>query len=317
MALKFIEGFDDGLITLRGWVDPTLNTGRFGGKCWSPGQTGHQTLNLPVPLTGTLVVGFAFQHNTAVAEDVFAMGSLHLVITAGGAIQLYNNGTTLVATSPNAPWAAVGTWRYVEAKYVLSTGAVTVRVDAVTVMTGTVGTATSIATLNWQLNNNFATFSVGVDDVYILDTTGTLNNDFLGDVRVQTLLPNADGTYSQLTPSTGTTHNTLVNEAAPNTTTYVSSSTPGQKDSYQFDDLAANTANVYGVEITNYSHKDAAGPAGFSNLVRVGGTDYLSTSQPLATSWVPNRDILDANPATSAAWTASDVNNAEFGVQTT
>mgnify|MGYP001557322185 FL=1 len=314
MALKFIEGFDEGTVGLHGWTSARLGTGRFGGSSWTAGQNEHQILNLPTPLTGTLVVGFAFQHNVASVDTIFSIGLLNLATTAGGALQLYNN-TTLVATSTTSPWTSVGTWRYVEAKYVLSTGAVTVHVDGAAALSGTVATVTSVASMAWQTTNNSTYGSCCVDDVYILDTTGTLNNDFLGDVRIQTLLPNNDGTYSQLTPSTGTTHNTLVNEAAPNTTNYVSGATVGQKDSYQFQDLAANTANVYGVEITNYSHKDAAGPAGFSNLVRIGATDYVSSNQPLSASWVPNRDILDANPATSAAWTASDVNSAEFGVQ--
>jgi hypothetical protein len=40
-----------------------------------------------------------------------------------------------------------------------------------------------------------------MDDLYICNTSGSTNNDFLGDIRVDTLYPNADGTYSQWTPS--------------------------------------------------------------------------------------------------------------------
>jgi hypothetical protein len=316
MALKFIEGFDDGMMSLHGWTTNSLGTGRFGGSAWSCLATGHQTLNLAAPITGTIIVGFAMKHNTVSTDDCFSVGSLNLYITAGGALQLYNGGT-LLSTSTWAPWASNGTWRYVEVKYVMSTGAATVRVDGANILSGTVGTLASVSSLSWGITNNFSNSWLIIDDVYILDTTGTVNNDFLGDVRVQTLYPTADGTYSQLTPSTGTTHATLVDEPTPNTTDYVSSTTAGQKDSYQFQDLDANTANVYGVEVANYSHKDAAGAAGFSNLVRIGSTDYTSTSQPLSTSWTPSRDILETNPATSAAWSANDVNNAEFGVETT
>lgn len=316
MALKFIEGFDDGMMAQHGWTDMTTTTGRFGGKAWASPQIGHQGLNLPTPLTGTLVVGFALARQFNAVDQVFDMGNAHLYTTAGGALQLYNGGT-LLSTTTSSPWQAAGTWRYVEVKQVLSTGAVTVRVDGITVLSGTVASIASLSSLTWQTSNNYSWGATYLDDVYVLDTSGTVNNDFLGDVRVQTLLPNTDGTYSQLTTSTGTSHSALVKEATPNTTDYVYSSTSGQKDSYHYQTLSANTANVYGVELANYSHKDAAGPAGFSNLVRVGTTDYASTGQPLSTSWTPNRDILDTNPATSAAWTPSDVNNAEFGVQVT
>ena len=316
MALRFIEGFDDGFMSQHGWalVDQ-FGTGRFGGRCWLAGQNHHQTLYLPAPLSGTVIVGFAFQHNNLNTDTIFSMGSINLIRNPSGSVSLYNGGT-LLSTTATTP-LIVAAWRYIEVKYVTSTGATTVRFDGTTMLTGTVGTVTTLTSISWAVTNNSGYGWALLDDVYVADTSGSLNNDFLGDVRVQTLLPNADGTYSQLTPSTGTSHSALVQEATPNTTDYNTSSTVGQKDSYQFQDLGANTAAVFGVEIANYSHKDAAGPAGFSNIVRIGSTDYVSTSQPLSTSWTPNRDILDANPATSAAWTASDVNNAEFGVQTT
>jgi hypothetical protein len=47
------------------------------------------------------------------------------------------------------------------------------------------------------------------------------------------LLPSGDGNYTQFTPSTGTTHNTLVNESVcDGTTSYNSTSVVGNRDSY-------------------------------------------------------------------------------------
>jgi hypothetical protein len=161
-----------------------------------------------------------------------------------------------------------------------------------------------------------STIYTAVDDVYVLDTTGTVNNDFLGDVRVQTLYPSADGANTGFTPSTGTTHYTLVDEPTPNTTDLVSASGAGLKDSYGFQDLMATTANVYGVQATNYAAKDNTGAVGLKNIMRISGTQYTGpTAWYLSTTWTANRELWEKNPATSAPWAPADVNAAEFGVE--
>lgn len=315
MALRFIEGFDDGLMTQHGWTNSShIGTGRLGGGAWYCYATQHQGLNLAQPISGTVIVGFAFRHNNTNTDDIFAISSLHLQRNASGSLSLLNNSTVL-ATTPNTP-LSIGVWRYIEVKYTTATGAVVVRIDGSIALTGTVGVIASVSSLTWANSNNFSNDWCAVDDVYILDATGTTNNNFLGDVRVQTLLPTADGANSGLTPSTGTTHAALVSEAAPNTTDYVYSATAGVEDTYQFQDLAATTANIFGVEITNYSRKDATGSVGVANVSRVAGVDYTAASQGLSTSWAANRDLLELNPATGLPWAPADINNSEFGVKT-
>ena len=263
-----------------------------------------------------MVVGCAFLLTTSPPySQLLKIGPATFGITINGSITL-SNGATLVATSATVPFNVPNVWRYIECKYNMTTGACTVRSDGVVILTGTVATTASVTILNIGTNGSSSS-NLLIDDMYILDATGAVNNDFLGDVKVQTLLPSADGSNSGLTPSTGTTHYNLVNEATPDTTSYVSSSNAGDKDTYAFQDLSANTASVYGLTITNYAHKDAAGAGGVANVVRVGATDYASTGQSLSSSWTANNDIVEINPATGTAWTASDVNNAEFGVQIT
>jgi hypothetical protein len=318
MALRFIEGFDDNLTGQRGWIGavPAAGTGRFGGAAANPAYYTQVSYYLPSPISGTVVVGLAikFANNNGYGPAI-AVGPIGIQKPIAGNVQVYNTGNgTVYGTSGNAPFSAPNVWRYVELKYNTTTGAATVRVDGISVITATTITTTSVPLITMGYsggNSGDLTF----DDLYVLDGTGTVNNDFLGDVRVQTLYASSDGSNSQLTPSTGTTHYNLVNEATPDTTSYVSSSTAGQKDTYQFQDLASNTKNVFGVEITNYAHKDAAGPAAFSNIARVGATDYVQTAQPLSTSWTANRDLLEINPATGLPWAPSDINSAEFGVQ--
>jgi hypothetical protein len=318
MALKLIEGFDDGLLVDRGWAGSgSMSTGRFGGTARIHWQTDMGTYPFTSPLTGTLTLGAAIQTQAVGDRYLIDFGNARIMMAGSGFIALRRvDNDTQVAISSTIYWAAPNIWRYVEMQYTPSTGACTIKVDGATAVTGTVPTTTSVSYIGLKgpgyliANYNF------FDDLYVLDNTGTSNKTYLGDVRVQTLLPSADGSNSGMTTSTGTSHSALVKEATPNTTDYVYSPSAGVKDTYQFQDLSNITSNVYGVEVTNYAHKDAAGPASMSNVVRIAGTDYVSTSQPLSVSWTANRDLMDVNPATSSNWSASDVNNAEFGVQT-
>lgn len=320
MALKFIEGFDDGMSAQRGSFPVDLIPGRFGGNAGQITWFANVVYTLPFTVTGTFIMGVAVRMTASLYyHNVLTVGMLNLRINPAGAVEVYNGGGaggggTLSGVSSTTPFNVTNVWRYVEIKYVLGTGAVTIRIDGQTALTVTVGTVASVGTIAWGIGNGNSS-SMQWDDVYICDATGTVNNDFLGDVRVQLLLPSADGANAALTPSTGTSHAALVNETVPNTTNYVSSSVLGAKDTYQFQDLAANTANVFGIEVANYASKDAAGPGAIKNIARVNGIDYASATKGLSASWTANTNILEVNPATNNLWAPSDVNNAEFGVE--
>ena len=321
MALLFMEGYDDGLTLSRGWSGswnnnaPSYTTGRFGGSALSQAYLSGATRFITPAITGTGILGAAIkpgQLNGTI--NILSFGLARLILVAGGALQLArsDNGAQIAVTS-SPVWLTANVWRYIELKFNPTTGAVTVKVDGVVALTGTLPVSANIGSLTFHdLPNGYGIVS---DDVYMLDITGTKNNDFLGDVRVQLLLPNADGSNTAMTPSSGTAHYSLVNEASPNTTNYVSSAVAGTKDSYQFQDLAATTAKVYGVEVTNYAHKDATGNVSIANMAKVAGTEYLSAAKGLSASWTANIDTLETNPATGQPWAPADVNSAEFGIQ--
>ena len=158
-----------------------------------------------------------------------------------------------------------------------------------------------------------------MDDFYMLDQSGSAPlNDFLGDCRIDTIYPSADGTYSDFTPSTGSTHYTLVDEATPNTTDYVSSSTVGNRDSYQFQDIAALSAQtIYGVQVNAAIVKDDAGARSAATFVRSGSSNSDGAGVGLSTSQTYISQIFTTDPNTGAAWTESAVNAAQFGTVVT
>jgi hypothetical protein len=321
MALRFIEGFDDGQLGAKGWSSFGGNyfafndTGRFGGTAIRTDSIHNAMYAFGSPLSGTIFLGIAIKPASNVSQTIiFSFGIARIRMEAGGRLSLIqSNNNALIATSASEVWQGPGIWRYIELKMNTATGQAEVRSDEVTVVNGVLPVSASVSSIIIHEQGNSST----VDDIYILDDTGSVNNTFLGDVRVQTLLPMADGTHADMTPSTGSSHFALVDEPAPNTTDFVSSSIVGAMDTYQFQGLSPNTASVYGLEVANYSHKDATGPAGLANVVRVGSTDYVSGSVQLSASWAVSRNLMEQNPATGSVWAPSDVNSAEFGVKVT
>ncbi len=84
-----------------------------------------------------------------------------------------------------------------------------------------------------------------------------------------TLLPTSDGNYTQWTPSTGTTHYTLVDETTCNgTTDYVSETTVGERDSYGISlSSIANGSTITNIQITPCASRNSNG--GGSSTMKV------------------------------------------------
>lgn len=154
------------------------------------------------------------------------------------------------------------------------------------------------------------------DDIYIRSGTGSSaeSGGYLGDVSVKAYYPNADGTYTGMTCSTGSTHNTLVDETTPNTTDYVSSATALTKDSFGFQDVSG-TGAIQAVQLSAYCSKNDSGFRGIDLFCKSGATENFAASVPLSTTWKYLRYGWQTDPNTGSAWTVANFNAAEFGVR--
>src|SRR5262249_36678260 len=150
---------------------------------------------------------------------------------------------------------SAGAFNYIEVKITISdtVGVVTVRVNGTSTgwlaltsqdtQNGGPSTITNII-LGGDLVTNASNAPSHFDDVVILDTTGAVNNDFLGDCRVEAIFPNGAGNYAQWTPSTGSNFQN-VDENPPNDDSdYNSSSTAGQIDTFNYSNLSVTSGTV-------------------------------------------------------------------------
>jgi len=269
----------------------------------------------------TLIVGFAYYNDNDTYQGWTWLVRFYDGTTEQcrlergyeGKLRLYGNNTLLAESAPATYRGRQ--WCYIEIKITFGNpGSYEVRVNTRTVMSGT-GRTRSTA-------NNYANW-VGwrgpggdwIDDLYICDNTGTQNNDFLGDIKVVTIYPNADGTNAAWTPSSGTAHYAVVDEAPANDDTdYLYTSTVGATDTLNFEDITL-TGSIRGILQLACIRKDDAGARSAALICRVVTTDYEGPDVSLGNSYTYLKQIRETNPATGSPWTVADINAAEFGVR--
>lgn len=335
MSLLFIDGFDHYATAdlTKKWTtnnNATISSssGRRGGGALNINYSSYYVAK-GVANSATLIVGFHINPPAYAASNFEFLrfsdgGTTQIAIyrLTSGALQVYNGSfTVLGATAGGVLADSIAHYVEVKIKFHGSTGTVDIRIDGVSVLSltgkNTIGSANAYANLVTLFGA--ATFvNCYYDDFYICDALGSTNNNFLGDVRIDTIYPTSDGNYSQFTPSTGSTHYTLVDETAPNTTDYNDGAAVGDRDSYGMGNLSALASQtVYGVQVNAAIVKDDAGAKSVATFVRSGSTNGDGASAALSTSQVYVSQVFETDPNGSIAWTESSVNAMEAGVKVT
>lgn len=356
--LRFADSFDHYATSSIGFKWTSVNnspaiaaTGRNGNGLECTTSDG---LSRAVPSAATYVVGMALKTTTMpgnpcgflVYDDAFGYGQTILALTAAGALRLLRatQDWDVGSAGPSGVFqteiaiSATGiittnTWYYVEAKFTASSstsGAYEVRVNGVTVL----GPTSSVRTTN--SSSTYSQICIGnaggggttyLDDLYVCDTSGGVNDDFLGDVTVEALLPQTDavapGSNNSWTCGTSTDHGALVDETPPytadDTGDYVYTSTLNAYDTWEYPSLSVGTATIHAVQVSTCAKKTDTGAATYVNVARPASTnrDGGATQSPSDSSYMYGIQVWDVNPEDSLAWEVADVNGCEFGVKRT
>lgn len=274
----------------------------------------------PATLPSSMAMILAFNSDLTTTQ-------LCIVVNTSGFIELRRStitGTLLGTSSGHSPIQA-GDWHHYGMKGNLhtSTGSVTVWLDGLSVLslTGQV-TSSVIGNVTHIRISGPVTTTANWDDMYVCDTVDATatqkqaNNDFLGDLRVATLLPTAAGDTTAWTPSTGANWD-AVNENPPNTTDFVSSvaTATGTRDLYNLSDLTGTITAVYGIRVGLYATKSDAGAALIKPVFKEsGGTVTAQTSQaPANGTWGAIYGSMVFANAAGTVWTAANVNALQAG----
>lgn len=248
-----------------------------------------------------------------------------LYLNLDGSVSFRSGTTTLGTSIASIP---EGIYTYVQLKVTIhdTLGSYEVRFNKDTVLSATgvktqntANASANVVCLVSRLSTNdapaYSNIAACYDDFYVCDGVGDMNNDFLGDVRVDSALPIGPGAAAQFTPSAGSNYQ-CVNEGQPNNdTSFVMSKTPGHIDTYGFADIVHEPSGILGVQVLANAKKDDAGERSIATQTLSGGTNFSGATQSLGTEYKYHRAILEVDPATAQPWTKEGVNSAEHGVK--
>jgi hypothetical protein len=332
MALLFIDGFDQftttGDLALKWGVQAgnvmSTTLGRFGGHCVDQGINDYVQHDFTG--VGTVIAGGAFfneqppQSTTEIIK--FMEGTTtHVAIhwIEGGFLGVYNNiSSTLIAITAK-PILKQDHWHWIECQVTISdtVGQVTIDVDGVNVLNTAATLDTRVGATGVCSRIEFRSARVNGlwDDCYIATTTGGQITSFIGDARIDNIMPDGAGNYTEFGTSTGT-HWQDCDEIGPDgDTTKITSTAANQRDTFTHANLSAiTTQTIHAVQQTAYAKHD--GTATNFRLKHRRTTDNDGASQAGGASYGYFREMWEQDQdAGPGAWTETNVNASEGGVE--
>lgn len=278
--------------------------------------------------TSTIIVGSALNINQLNQEFGFTLGDtagngfqLTMMVDSGGNILVYRgNYATLLGTSSGFTMA-INQWYYFELKATMATsatGSVSLRVGGSTILSLS-GIQTASTSNPWvNCVNLLSQQQCRFDDLYVCDTTGSTNNDFLGDHKVVTVFPSANGRISQWGTQVGGTASqpwTAVNETDPDgDTSYIADNTAGDVEDFALTS-AGTLTGVSAVQVNATMRKDDTASHTLGVGIGNGSSENFDSGTSALSSYSMVTRTMDSNPLTSAAWTTSDISTLQAAVK--
>lgn len=334
MTLMLMESFDDGLTSYK-WT--TAHPGSVSGSgIIADGRHG-QGCRFRFPANWSNYVPPADAHATAIcgiAVRAFSLGPPIVTFWSGGVEQgrIGSNGTTgflyyyapgTTVTTNASKQLLLNSWQYLEWKLICadSGGRSILRLNGEVILdvTGDTRNAGNGLIDGFRIGHNINVDpDLVADDIYICNGAGTVNNDFLGEVRVEARFPDGNGNYSEFVGSDDDSvdNYALVDESPnPATADYVQSSVADSIDTYQMQELesAGTPAAVF---LRSFAQKTDTGTRRLRGVMRSGGVDHIdSDDEFLGLTYAHQVWKFEANPLTGSQWSKSEVDAAEFGIQ--
>lgn len=340
MALRWLDGFDNygttvgnapapaGVITCKygqtSYEDQRMwiASGRFGqyGLQLYSDEAGY-LITPPLTSNDTLIIGCGFKVSK---EGGGYPIRLYDGATQGVSVKLV--GSELAITpgtgTPYATTVNLGllplTWYYLELKVKCADvgGTYELRVSGQTVLSGSGDTKVGSNAYHDRVCFYSANGAIPYfDDFYVCDGSGSANNNFLGDVRVVTVRPSGAGGSTQWTPDSGSNF-ARVNEAiSGEDSSYVEDGIIGHEDRYAFGDLSG-VSSINGLMICADCRETDAKSYNLKTVCQSDVTHDVDAGQSIgSTNYLTRYRIMENDPHTSAPWTQTSFNAAEFGIQ--
>lgn len=323
MANIFIDGFDlystgaagtdSGMPWVRVPGNPTWNefistsnpiTGTRCARIHTTVNSGGADIYRPINVSDTtLIVGFAVVWENISSSEPKAVSAgngsnVFGVWQRAGKLVAYRNNSVL-ATGTTTLLQDVK--YYVEFKFTDTT--YEVLLDGEVELSGTM---TSLGGAPWtriRLYSESAGNNRGrIDDMYVNDSTGSINNDYLGEISVVALLPDADGTPQEWTPSTGSTAYEILDNVPP-TSAYVEGENVDDELRVELPDIPFDVNQIHVVDLVYRHAKNGSGPCTIeTSLIQNSVESTADSTDPAEGTYAWSFNKLELDPDTEAAW---------------
>ena len=357
MSIEMIEGwqvnYDEAAVIASGKYFSTANTflmidgesRTFRGRSLRcDRQDGANNPKFTYPLSGFLgeiVVGFAvkwqgdcrdylgggipfltFTNGVSGVQSTFEWAATNNADEFTGAF-VDNNGTRYFFDSN----FEVNTWHYFEIKVSFAGGGgiweLRMNQTIVEAGVGNTGPAGSIDSVSFNCiaGGSGAANHALLTDIYICNTNGTLNNDFLGNVGIEPIiLVNDEQAEWGVNPPTASANYTAVDDdviSPDNDATYVFTQSNGNIDLYGIQTMQTLQSTINAV--TWAADARIAGAAGNRNIrprYRVGGSNGSGSTFTITNaSYETFQETIETDPTTGSGWTLGNLNNLKIGVE--
>lgn len=263
---------------------------------------------------------FAFLFHTDNASQkailtVYNSGTLlvHIGRNSSSGLLEANRGSTLIDTGTNV--LSVDTTYLIEVRIKIADagGIIQTKVNGILDIDFTGDTKTDANTQFNQVRLGYGPsgeWCYAYFDNFIMDDAG-----WIGDTKIQALVPTGAGTTTGWTPSAGANW-ACVDEKPANDADYVSINANDVVDTYVAGNMVGTISAVKCVQIQSRAKTDGAPtPTNLKLVVRSGGTDYFSGDKTVPVAVKSLWNLWEANPADAGAWEEADVNAMEIGVK--
>ena len=351
MALIFADGFDSYSATadLVSKFDynssATYNTfaatgGRFGGGALQCSRDDH-FVDKVIPLTGgtpgtdDLFISFSLKMDSFALESyagiMFLSQSSNMgggsLTTIGdglgirvnaGVFQVLRAGSTVIATGSYV--MSVDTWYRIEMQIATdnSSGVFKLKINETLDIdfTGDTHDAGQDGINVVKFGGQSVSANAYYDDIVIYSKDGVAPNDFLGDLRIETIRPNGAGANTDSTPSAGSSYECVDDSGMHDgDSTYVSLSTAADYDLYDVGALSFTPETVHAVVTNVVCRSDGTSPRTLRGKVKHGSTEGNGTTRdvPYGSDYRTLQDCFYQNPDTTSAWLAADIADLQIG----
>lgn len=337
MSIKLMMGFDafdDGgeLSQFSEQSGAKIESGRNGGRALYIEDDFLAIIRFD-QTTNTFVVGLAINKELGNYGSDINDALFYLIGGGSTAIKVffYNDRRIIVKSGDNTVLAITGdvidfnVWNYYEFKVCLddTIGSVEIRKDGNTtpaVLVENIDTLSGNAYVDkiqfgpgYPVAGNPAYF----DDLYILDNSGTNNNDFKGDVSIIPLNTVSDASNTGFTPSEGSDLYAMVDDnPLINTSTDIRAITPESKAMFEMSEFSGSN-NIHAVSVVVPAYKSEGGTISIKSVIESGTvpTETEGAEKFLSSSLQCARDFYGVDPIDDVPWSTARVNAIKAGVK--